>query len=461
MTSTTKPLWKHQKATLELLRRQPRVLDFSDPGTGKTRVHLEAFAERRKRGCGKAVVTCPKTLMESAWLADLQEFTPGLHAVIARAENRDDMLRAAAASDVDVLITNVDAIKVLNKLPRRYWDKFDTWIGDEWDAFKHRTSARSKAAAALREFFFYRAGLTGTPNPNSVTELWHQALLIDDGRRLGNNFWRFQTECCIPEQTGPRPEHIKWVDRDGIEAVVGELLRDITVRHEFDECMDIPPNTVRTVKFRPGKRLMAAYKKMEHDAVLELKDRAITAVHAAALRTKMLQIASGAVYGNDGEYGLIDGERYELIGELVQEVKHPSVTFFSWAHQRDGLVKEMESRKITYEVIDGSVTQKGRREQIVRDYQAGKIRSLLMHPATGAHGLTLTAGRRTIISSPLDRADWMKQAVHRIHRGGQQHKTETILVEATGTIEGGIYARTQGKGERMSDLLSIIKEANQ
>lgn len=459
----TQPLWKHQKETLALLKKSPRVLDFSDPGTGKTRVHLEAFAERRKRGGGKAVVTCPKTLMRSAWMDDLMKYTPGMNAVLAYAEERKEMFDLAKSKQVDILIVNTDGVKALAKEPASFWTTFDTWIDDEHNAFKHRTSARSKAAAKIARYFYYRAGLTGTPNPNSVTELWHQVLLIDDGKRLGQNFYKFQSECCIPEQVGPRPEMRRWIDREGIEDVVAHLLKDITVRHEFDKCMDIPPNTVRTVHYKPSTKLLKAYKTLEHDAVLELKGKNVTAVHAASLKQKLLQIASGAVYHrteeSDSHYSVVDNERYELIGELVEEIPQPSVVFFNWTHQRDGLMKEMESRDLSYGVIDGSTPQ-SRREDLVEQYQAGKLRVLLMHPKTGAHGLTLTAGRRTILSSPFYEADYFKQAIHRVHRGGQKHKTETILVEAGGTIENAVYARLMEKGKRMNDLLTIIQEAN-
>lgn len=454
----TKPLWAHQKETIALGKTEPRIFDMSDPGTGKTRAHIELFAARRKRGGGKALITCPKTLMRSAWLADIQEFAPGLTVAVASAEDRKEMLEHARRPDVDVLITNTDAIKVLGNLPASYWTTFDTWINDEHSAYKHRTSQRSKAAAKICRYFYYRAGLTGTPNPNSVTELWHQALLLDDGKRLGNNYYKFQSACCVPIPI-PNTVHVKWEDREGIERVVAELLRDITVRHEFDKCMDIPANTVRTIQFQLPKKVMAQYKKFENDAVLELETGDITAVHAAALRTKLLQVASGAVYDREHMTHLIDNSRNELVGDLVEEIDH-SIVFFNWTHQRDGLAKELESRKISFEVLDGDATPK-QRDAAVKNFQAGELRCLLLHPKTGAHGLTLTRGRRAIVASPFYEADLFKQAIHRVYRGGQTRKTETILISAPGTIETLVYRKQQDKAARMMDLLAMIKESKQ
>jgi SNF2 family DNA or RNA helicase len=197
---------------------------------------------------------------------------------------------------------------------------------------------------------------------------------------------------------------------------------------------------------------------MEQDLIMALEEgKVVSAVHAASLRTKLLQIASGAVYNTDGEgaYSIVDTTRYELIGELVEGREH-SVVFFNWKHQRDLLCKEFEARHLSFALIDGSVQQR-ERDRIVKDYQDGKYRTILLHPRTGAHGLTLTRGDTTIFASPLYEADLLAQGIKRIHRGVQDKVTNTILVEAKGTVEAKVYARLDDKTARMEDLLDLMK----
>ncbi len=166
---------------------------------------------------------------------------------------------------------------------------------------------------------------------------------------------------------------------------------------------------------------------------------------------------SGAVYsGAEGEYEIIDTTRYELITDLVEEREH-SVVFFNWRHQRDQLCKTFEARSMSFALIDGSVAARDR-DRIVEDYQAGKYRTILLHPKTGAHGLTLTRGTTTILSSPIYEADLLKQGIHRIYRGMQDKITNTILVQAKNTVEEAVYARLNGKYERMSDLLDLLRQ---
>lgn len=444
--------WKHQNATRKFFEARPVGLDLSDPGTGKTRGAIEVYAQRKDRK--RMLVVCPKTLMATAWAADIEKFAPHLTCSLAYAENRREAFELAT----DVVVINSDGVKWLaDKENIGLLKGFDHLVIDEITAFKHHTSQRSKAMAKIRKYFKRRYGLTGTPNPNSVTEMWHPALIIDDGKRLGISYFKFRNVMQTPKQVGPSANHLKWDDKPGAQQAMSELLADITIRHAFEDVMtQVPPNHRDTKFFALSKKCRAAYDQMERDAILKLKEDVVSAVHAASLRTKLLQIASGAVYGEGDEYSLVDRGRYELVTDLVDERDH-SIVFFNWRHQRDELCAEFEKRGVTFAVIDGSTPQR-ERDQIVKDYQAGSYQALLLHPRTGAHGLTLTRGTTTIVSSPIYEADLLKQAIHRIYRGGQTEVTNTILICAQGTVEEKVYARLDEKYERMVDLLDLIKD---
>jgi superfamily II DNA or RNA helicase len=158
------PLFDHQKWTKELLKKSERVLDASDPGTGKTRAALEAFSERRKKGGGKALIIAPKSLLQSSWGDDIDDFGIPITYICAYANNRAE----AFAIDADTYITNTDAVKWLAKQPAQFFKDFDTLIIDEIHYFKHRTSQRSKSINKIKKYFKYREGMTGTPNSNTI-----------------------------------------------------------------------------------------------------------------------------------------------------------------------------------------------------------------------------------------------------------------------------------------------------
>lgn len=456
------PLWEHQVQSVAFAGRRDRVFDASDPGTGKTRAHLEVWHRRYRRGAsGKLVILAPKSLLQSAWGDDIRKWLPkGVTYVIARAENREKMFN----EECDIYITNTDAAKWLAKKSSGWFRRFGespTLLIDEITSFKHRTSARSRAIKKIAGFFTFRTGLTGTPNSNTILDLWHQMLIIDDGNLLGMSFARFRNTVCDYQRN---PFGGKWLDKPGVEEAVAKRISKLCIRHRFDEVMDIPSNHQYTVYIDMSRTLRNHYETMVQEALLLLEEGVVSAVNEGVLRGKLLQIASGAVYGDedkgrrrDPTYQLLDRDRYILIADLVEARDH-SVVFFNWKHQREELKAEFEKRGITYAVMDGNTPDKAR-EEIVAAYQRGDLQVVAMHPKTGAHGLTLTRGRATIIASPFDEADLLKQAIHRIYRGGQEHRTETILVQARGCrVEQRVYANNLRKTGRMESLLQILKD---
>jgi hypothetical protein len=251
---------------------------------------------------------------------------------------------------------------------------------------------------------------------------------------------------------------INWVDKPGIEEGVFGLLSDITVRHKFEDCVDIPPNYQYTVPFEMPPKVARVFSEMRaHSVALLNNHHAITAVNAAVAVGKLIQIASGAVYDSDGRYNVIDTSRYELIMDLVEQAKH-SLVFFLWEHQRDLLIAEAEKRGLTYAVLDGNVKDK-EREAVVAGFQKGFYRVIFAHPKSAAHGLTLTKGTRTIWSSPTPDLELFIQGNKRQHRIGQTEKTETIVVLGDNPVEQRVYHEILvPKKHRMDTLLSLFAD---
>lgn len=466
---------KHQEVSLKHDAKNPQVFDASDPGTGKTFVRVVAFSARRRAGGGCALVLAPKSLLHCAWGADFARFAPDMKVSVATALNRT----AAFAADADVYVTNHDAVKDLIKQKPAFFKKFSELIIDESTAYKHHTSQRSRAVAKIahmrdtvrKPVFKRRAVLTATPTSNGICDMWHQAFLLDEGTHLGPNFYGFRSTVCIPKQVGRDKNAIQWSDKPGAEEAVFGLLSEIVVRHKFENCVDIPATHLYTVPYGLEPKQRKAYDTMERDQLLPLltsqvpvavahklgggPPAKITAVNAAAVATKLLQIASGAVYDNAGKYTVIDTGRYETLIEMAAVRKHPLMLFF-WQHQKDLLIVEAMKRKLKFCVFDGDANDM-QRNKMVMDYQAGHYDLMFGHPQTVAHGLTLTRGTSIIWPGPTYNLEWWKQANKRQARIGQTEKTEVVTLIAPGTIEEKVYDMCMGKDSRMTNLLDLFQ----
>jgi SNF2 family DNA or RNA helicase len=442
------PLFQHQIEDIEFILKHPSVLNFSDAGTGKTRTAIEAIRARKHEG--RTLVLCPKSIMYPAWGADIYKFAPELSYSIADATKRF----RAFQSPTNIVIMNHDGVTAIEKELKRnpkFLDEFCQLIIDESTAYKNNCQ-RSQAAVKLSQKFKYRILLTGTPYTNTLCDLWRQAYLADGGQRLGPSFYRFRDQVCNSRTLGNGITI--WRDKPNMEPIIYHLLHDITLRHKLEDCIDIPENQTIIREFTLPPSHQHQYTTMEHTCLLELQNGTITAANAAVLANKLLQIASGAVYQSNGQYNLLDTERHELIAEIAQE--YPQVLIaFNWRHQKEELLKLLPNA----EVIDGEVPT-SKRNELVKRFQNKEIPQLLIHPKSGAHGLTLTAGYATIWASPTYSSEEFLQFNRRIYRAGQTKRTQTILIQAKNTIDETVYAKLNGKLDKaqlLSELFTQIK----
>ena len=437
--------YAHQKTTTNFIVNNPKCMITSDPGTGKTRACLDAHVILG----GKTLVLAPLSILEAAWGEDIKKFQPNIKYGVAYAKNREKIFKQ---TDLDMVITNFEAVNFLSK-NTQYCEQFDTIIIDEFTAFKNRTAKRSKNLKNIIPHFTNRIAMSGTPNSNTILDIWHPTLLIDDGQRLGARFYAFRSQACTPRFNGFANE---WIDKPGIEETIADLLKDITIRYSLAECIDLPDNITRTINTKLTPQVQKQYKLLADESVLYTKSGTVNAVHAGARVKKLLQLVTGAVYDEDSLVQFIHQERYDIVITLASQRAH-SLVAFNWRHERDALVELAEKEGLSYEVIDGSVPAE-RRKDIVARYQAGQIRVLFCHPQSASHGLTLTRASTVIWCSPTYNAEHFQQFNQRIYRAGQTQKTETILIQAKDTWEPEVYKKLNTKLGRMENLLHILTE---
>ena len=437
--------YAHQKTTTDFIVDTKCCLITSDPGTGKTRAVLDPHVVLG----GRALVLAPLSILEAAWGEDISKFQPNIKYGVAYAKNRKQIFEDTTN---EMVITNFEAVNFLFK-NTQYLKDFDTIIIDEFTAFKNRSAKRSKNLNKIISHFTNRIAMSGTPNSNTILDIWHPVYLIDNGQRLGARFYSFRHQACTPKFNGFANE---WIDKPGIEETIADKLSDISIRFALTDCMDLPDKIVRTINTKLTPNVQKQYKTLAEDSVLYTKSGTVNAVHAAARVKKLLQLVTGAVYDEDGVVQFVHQERYDIVMTLVSQRAH-SLVAFNWKHERDALVEMANKEGITYDIIDGSVKPE-KRNDIVARYQAGHIKVLFCHPQSAGHGLTLTKANTVIWCSPTYNAEHYQQFNQRIYRAGQTQKTETILIQARNTWEPEVYEKLNTKLGRMENLLHILKE---
>lgn len=435
----------HQIETTQFILDNPFTFITTDAGCGKTLSVLDSLKHRE----GRVLILAPKSILEPSWGQDIKKFTPELSYRIANPPNATR--EAAFTSNAKIVLLNHDGIKYVAK-NLHLLEGFSTLVADEATAFKSGTSQRTKACLKVAELMQYRILMSGTVMPNGPMDLHSQMMILDGGERLGNSFWKFRSATHSPISKGAFTE---WCPKEGVTEALFGLIQDINIRHKLEECLSIPANFVTEVDFDLAPRHQKAYDELRVESVLAVGNGEVTAMNAAVLATKLMQASAGSIYDSSGDPQLLSTERYELILDLIEAREH-CVVAFNWRHQRDELVKLAKKRKLTYGIIDGSVSAE-KRTEAVTDFQAGKLRIIFAHPQAAAHGLTLTKGTTTIWTSPTYNLEHYAQFCRRIYRAGQTRTTETIHITASNTLEAKAYKRLAEKKNDMDTLLDLLE----
>lgn len=441
--------YAHQTTTTNFILDHPRCYVANDPGTGKTKACIDAVVRQGFR----ALILCPLSIMEPSWGMDIRKFTKAQFTIAHGPKHRS----AALKKDVQFVITNHDAVSWLIKEPKSVIQAFDILIVDECTAFKNRTTKRSKGLLQIANLIESVVIMSGTPNTNKITDLWHQYFMLDRGERLGRSFQVFQNQMCIGEvQHMAGRRFTKWIDRPDAPELVHEKVKDITIRFKFEDCISIPDNQLILKELTMPPFILQKYVELRDEQVLVHDGSIVNPIHAGSRVKKLLQLLSGAVYDEEGNVVKVHTDRYELVMDLVAE-REQCLVGFNWKHEVQALVEIAERRKIPYAVIDGSV-KVADREVAVREFQKGNLQVIFAHPQSAGHGLTLTNGSATIWCSPTYNAEHYQQFNRRIYRAGQTQKTQTIRVAYTDSKEVEVYAALDGKLERMEDLLTLLNQ---
>lgn len=443
-----------QRKVAGFLSSHRRAFNLSDIGTGKTLGALWAYDYLRSIGIlRKLLVVTPLSTLERTWADEIWQNFPHLECAVLHgsAAKRIAMLE----QDVDVYLINHDGLKVkgvVEALANR--PDIDLVIVDEISqAARNAGTDRFKVlnTVANKQHPRWCWGLTGTPIPNKPTDAYAQCRLMVP-ERVPPYFKRFR------DMVERQVTNFLWVPRQNALEVVHEVMQP-SIRFSRDECVDLPPcqYVTRQVELTPVQ--VKAYKEMLNRLKTEVSSGEVTAANEAIKAQKLIQIVSGATYGDDGETLGIDATpRLELTHEIIEEAGTKVIVFVPFVSAVESVTKYLRERGVTVECIYGAVS-KNERDRIFQAFQReSEPKVLVAIPQAMSHGLTLTAASTIIWYAPITSADTFVQANGRITRPGQKYSQLIVMIEGS-DVERRYYKRLEKKQGTQGALLQMVKDS--
>ena len=392
----------------------------------------------------KVLVIAPKRVAEDTWSRESEKWDHLRHLRISKVLGTAAQRKTALEAEADVYVINRENIVWL--IENRKWD-FDMVVIDELSSFKNPQAKRFRALRKVIVKSSRVVGLTGTPSPNSLMDLWAELYLLDRGERLGKTLGAYRERYF---KAGARNGYIvyRWELRFGAQQAIERRISDICISMSASDYLTLPKRIDNVIPVKLSPEELKLYKTMEQEQLLHLgEDDDIVALNAAAVMTKLLQIANGRAYNVDGQPVDIHHRKLDALQEIIGDTDSPVLVFYSFQHDLEAIRSAIpDARK-----LEGP--------DDIADWNAGRIRVLLAHPASVGYGLNLQDGGHTIIWYGLTWSlELYQQANARLYRQGQ---TKPVIIHhllTEGSVDEQVMRALQHKDLSQAALLAALKE---
>lgn len=462
-------LFKHQIEGLNIAHKGSHAF-FWDCGTGKSCLGLNIIKHWKAKGVGPALVVCPLSIIEAAWVEDCQKFTPELSITslwLPQTSNRRlKQIDLLISQNFDIYVANYETFKTL--LPTIKRKKFQVLIVDESSKMKSPASQITRALLSLAgittrakggvkfyadETIPHRYLLSGTPAPNDESEYWSQAKFITgEGNNVFNdNFYAFRSRYFFSIPLGRTGQNI-WKFRKETKQEFTDKLSEVAHVVRKQDAVDLPPQVHEKRYIELSKEERKAYDKLKNDLVLEFADEMILASNALVEVMKLRQLTSGFLYGEQTH--ITGRSKLNELKALLEEIGDKQVII--WCNFK------CEIETLFKELVDCDAIWSGthNKDETIRNFQQGKTKYLIANPQSAAHGLTFTNCNYAIYYSLNYSYEYQKQSQDRIHRIGQQNKCTYYHLIARDTVDEVIYKAVNSKAELSKEVLSYLRDSH-
>ena len=444
--------YEYQRAAIQWVLDHPRCGLFLDMGLGKSVITLTALQQLMDDGeVGRTLVVAPKKVAETTWTTEAEKWDHLKSMRVARVMGTEKQRDMALASKADVYVIGRDSFvwlvgKYGGVLP------FDVLVIDELTSFKSSKSNRFKAMRMATPTVDRVIGLTGTPAPNGLIDLWAQMYCIDMGERLGKSVTRYREAYFDLHRWNNIV--VRSSVKKGCEGAIRNKIADICLSMQAKDYLQLPDMIVHEERITLSEKVMRAYTTFERDKVLEFTEQHsdesvnVLANSAAGLMNKLSQYANGAVYDDDRNVHEVHDEKLDKLAEIVEAANGSHVlVFYQFKHDVERIMRKLK----------GYVVKSYEGAKELREWNAGGIDVLLAHPMSTAFGLNMQQGGHYIVWFGTGwNLELYQQANARLHRQGQQHPVQVYKLICDGTVDMRANAALDSKKGVQQSLLDSL-----
>ena len=392
------------------------------------------------------LVIAPKRVAEDTWTREASKWDHLQELRVSPVLGSQRQRIQALSRKADIYVIGRDNVQWLVTRYGKLWP-FDMVVIDELSSFKNPQAKRFRELRKVMPMVERVVGLTGTPSPNGLMDLWAEIYLLDRGERLGRTIGAYREQWFRPALQNGFVVY-KWAPVRGAADEIRERISDICVSMSAADYLELPDRIDREIPVKLSDDEMQQYRLLERTQILQLESgEVVAALNAAAVMTKLLQLSNGSAYADDGSVVRIHERKLDALEEIVDTTDGPVLVFYSFRHDLQAIKDRIpEARELSG---PDDISAWNRRE----------IRVLLAHPASVGYGLNLQDGGHVIVWYGLTWSlELYQQANARLHRQGQTRPVIIHHLIAEGTVDEQVMRALKAKDTGQAALLAALKE---
>ncbi len=435
----------YQLALIDFIKQKKKAGLFIDMGLGKTSISLTAVKDILEDFAAlNVLVIAPLRVANTVWKQEAQKWEHlkdlNIEICTGSLQERKSQLKKKA----DIHIINKENVQWLVEHFEKQW-KWDLIIIDESSTFKSHKAKRFKYLRKILKNVSHLILLTGTPSPQSLLDLWAQVYLLDNGERLGKNISSYRQR--FFKQSGYMGFQYKPIE--GAEDQIKSLIKDICVTMKAEDYLTMPKRIIKNEYVEMIPSLKNQYDNLQKNFIIELKKGVnIVAPSASTVANKLLQMCNGCVYDEERNIHQIHTLKIEALKEIIEDNPNENLLVaYNYNHDLEALQKAFPRAVVL-----------GKSGKEVEEWNKGKIKLLLAHPASAGYGLNMQYGGSTIIWYGLTWSlENYQQFNKRIDRQGQTKPVKIIhLIMKSGYDELVMKALTS-KAKTQDEIMEYLK----
>ena len=449
-------LHKYQEKAIDFVISHREAALFLQMGLGKSVITLTAIQELIDTiEVSKVLVVAPKKVAESTWVQEAASWEHLRDLRVISVHGSKERRQRLLNTPGDIYVVGRDIIASTLEYCASKGICFDMLVIDEMTSFKNSAAKRFRALRKMRPMFDRVVGLTGTPTPNGLKDLWAQMYLVDMGKSLGRSKTRY-----IETFFNPVKQNniiIKCPPKHGAVEEIAALISRHALTMKSAEYLDMPEIIYKDVRVALSESDSKTYRSLEYDGLLSLgkeEDDKIIAANAAALSNKLCQFANGAVYNEDHLAVEFHDEKLDALSELLEEAHESGehvLVFYQYKHDVERIIRANAKTGLRMAVYNGDTE--------LREWNAGNIDVLLTHPASTAYGLNMQHGGRIIIWFGTGwNAEYYEQGNARLHRQGQKMSVVVYNLIVENTMDEKALLAVKNKISGQNAMMQALKE---